>query len=134
MRALALAIVLVSAPAHAAPGWDLRIPERVDLVAGASGSLPIAITLDRGLTISKDAALTLDLAPEGALTIKRRRLGRGDAVDPDADAPRFAVPLRADVAGDYTLKIRLRCWVCGTWVCRPVDAKRTVSVAVAAQH
>ena len=93
MRAAPLALVLLFVPAEAqhAPGWDLRIPERIELAVAASGTLPITIQPDRGQTISKDAGLVIDLAPEGSVTIKKRRLGRGDAVDPEADAPRFAV-------------------------------------------
>ena len=130
MRSL-LVLAVLAAPAYARPGWELHVPERVELVAGAGGTLPVAIAVDRGQTISKDAGVILDLAPEG-VTVTKRRLGRGDAVDPDADAPRFAVPLRADAAGDFTVKLHLRFWLCGAKACRPVDARRTVAVAVKA--
>jgi hypothetical protein len=128
-----LAIAGLAATAHAEPGWDLKIPDRVELVAGEpGGTLPIAISVEHGLTISKDAGLVLDLAPEGALEVKRRRLGRADAVDPDADSPRFQVALRADAAGDYRVRIHVVFWLCGQKTCRPVDARRTVAVAVSA--
>jgi len=129
----ALVLLLVAAPLGAtahADTWELKVPERVELTAGTSGTLPISLAVDRGRTISKDAGIVLDIAPEGGVTVKKRRLGRGDAVDPDADAPRFSVPLRADAAGDFTLRVRLRFWVCGQKVCKPVDAKRSVVVAV----
>jgi hypothetical protein len=113
-------------------GWELRVPERVELVTGTSGTLPISITIDRGRTISKDTGVMIDLAPEGGVSIKKRRLGRGDAVDPDADAPRFAVPLRAEAAGDFAIKVHVRFWLCGTKVCRPIDARRSVAIAVTA--
>ena len=132
VRALLLAGVLFAARADAQnTGWELRIPERVELLVGASGTLPINITIDRGRTISKDAALIVDLAPEGSVAVKKRRLGRGDAVDPEADAPRFAVPVRAEAAGDFTIKVHVRFWLCGTKVCRPIEARRTVTIAVA---
>jgi len=129
-----LALLLVAAPLGAtayAETWELKVPERVDLTAGTSGTLPISLAVDRGRTISKDAGIVLDLAPEGGgVTVKKRRLGRGDAVDPDADAPRFSVPLRAEAAGDFVLHVRLRFWVCGQKVCKPVDVKRNVTVSV----
>jgi hypothetical protein len=131
VKILALGLLLVAAPA-AAETWEVKIPERVELTQGTSGTLPIALAVDRGLTISKDGGVVIDLAPEGSLAVKKRRLGRTDAVDPDADAPRFSIPLRAEAAGDFSLKIRLRFWVCGQKVCRPVDARRSVVVAVAA--
>jgi hypothetical protein len=133
--AVALAIATwCAAPVGAEPSplWKLDVPEHVELAAGSTGTLPIAITLERGQTVSKDAGLVLDLAPEAGVTVKRRRLGRADAIDPDAEAPRFAIPLRAEAVGDFAIKLHLRFWLCGTKVCRPVDARRTVAVSVAA--
>ena len=128
MRAALL--LLLASTAYAEPGWELRVPERVELTAGAAGALPIAIAVDRGQTISKDGGLILDIAPDG-VTVQKRRLSRADAVDPDADAPRFAVPVHAEGAGDFTIKLHLRFWLCGNKVCKPIDARRTVAVAVA---
>ena len=125
----ALLLLLVAGTAYAEPGWELRVPERIELVAGTPGSLPVAIAVDRGQTISKDGGLILDLATDG-VTIKKKRLGRGDAVDPDAEAPRFAVPVHADAAGDFTVRLHVRFWLCGTKACKPIDARRTVAVAV----
>lgn len=129
--AVALAVLLFAAPASA-DRWELQIPERIEVVAGTGGALPISIQIDRGQRISKDAAIILDLAPDSAVGIKRRRLGRADAVDPDAEAPRFAVALRTDTPGDFSMRVRLRFWLCGAKVCRPVEAKRNVTIAVAA--
>ena len=104
------------------------MPERVEVQVGSGGSLPIAIAVDRGQSISKDGGLILDLATDG-VSVKKKRLSRADAVDPDADAPRFAVPIRAEAAGDFTIKLHLRFWLCGQKVCKPIDARRTVAVA-----
>jgi hypothetical protein len=127
-----LALLFVASPALAGPGWELHVPERVEVATGATGTLPIDISVDRGQTISKDAGLVLDLLPDGGVSVMRRRLSRADAVDPDADAPRFAIPLRGEAAGDFPLKLHVRFWVCGTKVCKPVDARRTVTVSVVA--
>jgi hypothetical protein len=127
---LAVMVLAARADAQRDTGWELKIPERVELANGASGTLPIALSLDRGRTISKDAGLTIDLAPDAAVQIKKRRLGRADAVDPEADAPRFAVPIRAEATGDFSVRVRIQFWLCGQRVCRPVEARRTVIVAV----
>ena len=129
---LVLVLVLVLDTRASAESWELKVPEKLELVAGASGTLAIALVLDRGYAISKDAALVLDLAPDAGLAVKRKRLGRADAVDPDADAPRFAISLHAAAAGDYTMKLHLRFWLCAKQTCRPIDARRSVTVAVAA--
>jgi hypothetical protein len=128
----ALLVLLALSGAASADTWELKVPERVELTAGTSGTLPISLAVDRGKTISKDAGIVVDLAPEGGLAVKKRRLSRADAVDPDADAPRFAVPLHSEAAGDFVLRVRLRFWVCGQKVCKPVDVRRNVTVAVAA--
>jgi hypothetical protein len=129
---LAAAVVAVAprAEAQREPGWEVRIPDRVDVVLGEAGVLSIAIAVDRGLAVSKDAPVIVDLAGPG-LGIKKPRLGRADAVDPGADAPRFAVPLRPPAAGDFAVKVRLRLWLCGSKVCRPLDVRREAKIAVA---
>jgi hypothetical protein len=131
--ALALVVALAAhADAQGGAGWTLDVPEHLELAAGATGTLPIAIAIDAGQTISKDGGLILDLAPEPGIAVKRKRLTRADAVDPDDAAPRFAIPVRAEKTGDFAVKLHLRFWLCGTKVCRPVDARRTVTVSVAA--
>jgi hypothetical protein len=132
---LALAVLAAlgwPAQAQREPGWDLRVSERVEVAVGASAPLTIALAVDRGLTVSKDAAVILDLAPEAGIAVKKKRLGRSDAVDPEADAPRFAIPVRADAPGDHVMRLRVRFWLCGTRSCRPIDVRRTATVSVTA--
>jgi hypothetical protein len=126
--------LLVCAPAEAQRelGWELRVAEHVDVAVGATAPLTIALAVDRGLTVSKDAAVILDLAPDPGLTVKKKRLGRGDAVDPEADAPRFAVGVRGDAPGDHVLRLHARFWLCGRTSCRPIDVRRVATVAVGA--
>ena len=136
-RALAIVVIAAGAvaagavaAAQAGPGWELRVPERVEVAAGQGGTLPIALAIDRGRTISRDAPLIIDLAAGGGARVARQRLSLADAVDPDADAPRFAVPVSAASSGE--VKVRVRFWLCAAKTCRPIDAHRTVIVAVSA--
>lgn len=135
MKAL-LALIAVAGIAHAdaqrEPGWEVRISDHIELAPNASGTLAIAIAVDRGLTVSKDASVIVDLDADAGVSMKRRRLGRGDAVDPEADAPRFAVPVKADALGEHVVRLRLRFWLCGGKVCKPIDVKRTATIVVAA--
>jgi len=133
LRWIALAL-LVGTPAEAErdPGWDVRVAERVEVAAGQAAPLTIALAVDRGLTVSKDAAVIIDLVPDAGLTVKKKRLGRGDAVDPEADAPRFAVSVRGDAPGDHVVRLHVRFWLCGTKSCWPIDVRRATTVAVAA--
>lgn len=129
--ALLAALALTArAEAQRQPGWEVRVAERVEVVTGTSGAIALSIAVDRGLTVSKDAAVIVDLVAPAGVSLRKRRLGRGDAVDPEADAPRFAVPVRATEAGEHDVKIRVRFWVCGGKACRPVDVRRSAIVAV----
>ncbi len=129
--AIAIAVLRPTAEAQREPGWEVRVPERIEVVLGASTTVPIAIAVDRGLTVSKDGPVIVELVAEQGLSIKKRRLGRADAVDPDADAPRFAVPVRGDVAGDHTVKVHVKLWLCGGKACRPLDIRRVATISVA---
>ncbi len=121
-----------TAAAQRQPGWEVRLSERVEVTTGQPGTLALALAVDRGLTVSRDAAVIVDLAAPPDVVIKRRRLGRGDAADPGADAPRFAIPVRTDIPGEHVIAVRVRFWLCGARVCRPVDVRRrAVVVAVA---
>ena len=135
MRAALLGLLVVlgaRAEAQRAPTWELRVPERIDVALGASGVLPVAIAVDRGLTVSKDAPVIVALAPAVGVTIKKRRLGRPDAVDPEADAPRFAIPVRGDTTGEHVVKLHLKLWLCGGKICKPLDIRRQTTIVVAA--
>jgi hypothetical protein len=108
----------------------VRVPERVEVAVGATGQLALAIAVDRGLVVSRDAPVIIDLAPEAGASLKKRRIGRGDAVDPGADAPRFVVNVKGDAAGEHGLRIRVRFWLCAARTCRPIDVVKTATVAV----
>lgn len=129
MRLALLAITAIGSVAAADP-YKLEVPEQLSVPQSTTGTLPISITVDRDRTISKDAGITLDLAPDAGLAIKRRRLSRADAVDPDEASPRFAIPVQTNAAGGFAIKVHVRFWLCGNRSCKPVDARRTVVITV----
>ncbi len=129
-RLLVLLAACAPADAQRDPGWELRVTEHVDVAVGATAPLSIAIAVDRGLTVSKDAAVIVDLAPEAGVAIKKRRLGRGDAIDPEADDPRFAPSVKGEAVGEHAVQIHVKFWLCGTRSCRPIEARKTAQIAV----
>jgi hypothetical protein len=134
VKALLLVAALVApASAQRTPGWELKVPERIEVAVGEAATLPIAIAIDRGLTVSKDAPVIVTLAPDPGVVIKKRRLGRADAVDPEADAPRFAIPVRGDTAGEHVVRLHVKLWLCGGKVCKPLEIRRQTSIVVAPQ-
>ena len=132
MRRAALVALLATTLAHAEreAGWELRVAERTEVAPGQAAPLAISIAVDRGLTVSKDAPVIVDLDPDPGATVKKKRLGRGDAVDPEADAPRFAVAVRGEAPGEHPLRVRVRFWLCGAKRCRPVESHRVTTIAV----
>ena len=133
--AAALGLAMLAAqPASAQrdAGWDVRVADRVEVAAGQTAPLTIALAVDRGLTVSRDAGVIIDLAPDAGVAIKKRRLGRGDAVDPEADAPRFAAQVRGEAPGEHAVQLRVRFWLCRTKTCRPIDVRRSATVVVSA--
>ena len=132
MRALLVPMLLATAAHAQSKNWEVRIPERVEAVLGEPATLPIAIAVDRGFVISKDAPVIVDVTMPTGVSTRKPRLGRPDAVDPGADAPRFAVVLKTSAAGEYAVKIRVRMWLCGGRSCRPLDVKRAATVVVTA--
>lgn len=130
-----LALVLVAGAAHAQPrqpSWEVTVADKVTVAPGESGSISVAIRVDRGLTVSKDASVIVDVQGDPGVTVRKKRLGRTDAVDPEADSPRFAIPVRGDTAGEHAVKVRVRFWVCGGKSCRPIDARKRATVIVTA--
>ena len=128
----ALALLLLASTAYA-QGWEVRVPDKLEVTLGEVATLPIAIAVDRGLVISKDAPVIVDVTATGGLSTRKPRLGRADAVDPEADAPRFAVPLKTTAAGEHVVKIRLRMWLCGGRSCRPLDVRKQATIVVNGQ-
>lgn len=133
MRRYLLILIAIAgharADAQSEPGWDLQVPAHVEVTAGSTGTLPIGIVVGPGKTVSRDADITLDVSPEPGVSIRRRRLRRADSIDPNSESPRFAVPFSAARPGDYAIKVHVQFWVCGTKVCRPIDARRSVVVS-----
>ncbi len=131
----ALVALLVAATAHAQPrqpGWEVTVADKVAVAPGDQGSISVAIRVDRGLTVSKDASVIVDVQADPGVTVRKKRLGRTDAVDPEADAPRFAIAVKGDSAGEHAVKVRVRFWVCGGRSCKPIDVRRSAMVSVAA--
>ncbi|MEZ4360802.1 MAG: hypothetical protein R3B48_11515 [Kofleriaceae bacterium] len=118
-------------PASADAPWRVELSARVELVPGDVGA--VALTLSgRGRYGVARAGVLIDLvAPEG-LSVRQRRYHREDAVDPEAAAPAFSIPVRAEAPGSYALTVRARFWVCSPKHCLPVELRRVVEVVAIA--
>jgi hypothetical protein len=132
IRTLAVAALLVAAPAAAAPPTvELRAPEAVDVGVGATAVVSLTVAPPSGRSISSDGPVVVELSGDG-VALPRRRYGLRDAADPAAEAPRFDLRVRGETAGEHPVTIAVRLWLCGKHTCRPVRAERRVTVRVAA--
>jgi hypothetical protein len=145
--AIAAALVAAVAAARVAPAlaadpdaslvgeiaYDLKLaPAEVTGEVGAAAAVSLTIAPRAGYRLDRDGPLTIDLAvaPAGGVTLPRRRYQRRHAADVQADAPRFDLETRAKEAGDTTLKVTVRCWICRRTTCWPVREALAIAVHV----
>lgn len=135
MRGLGVALAFALAtPAAAAPLDDhtIELPAVAAATVGATVVLPLTLRPRAGFRVAP-GPIEVTLAPVGTgLTAYRRVLRAGDAADPQAVAPRFDLAVRAAAAGEHSLAVETRAWVCGRYTCRPIHDRRTVVVRVTA--
>ena len=127
--AVVLALLLGAAPARA-DDWTIRVAGEATVTPGAAATVSLTIAGEGGRVVSKDGPVRVTLSSE-TLSLPRVRYERKQAADPAADAPRFDLKLTAPGAGEHSLAIDVRFWLCGKKVCRPVHATRTVAVHAA---
>ena len=131
---LGLAAVLATAGAASGQSTEYRIElgPVASLEVGQPGSQTLTLTPLRGRRISRDGPLLIDVVvdPAEGLKLTRTRLRLRDAVDPEAHAPRFEIPLVGERPGSYQLELDIRFWICARRTCRPVRERRRAPVEV----
>jgi hypothetical protein len=130
---LALAATACAAAHAEDPGYELRVAPDVTIELDTTASFSVAIVPATGRTVSAAGPVRVAVDAPDALAVPRRRYARKDAADPAADAPRFDIRLKARAAGEHTVTLDVRFWLCGKRVCRPVETTRTVRVMVRTQ-
>lgn len=113
------------------PDHRITIAEPAPIAVGERGAVSVTIAAEPGYTISREGPLTITMtAPEG-VTVSKARYVRADAADARAENPRFDLRYQLEAAGEHTLRLRLRFWVCADRSCRPVDVRRTAVIRTA---
>ncbi len=138
LRPLALAaLCALAAPALAAdPGAEAARAYALDtsasttaVRAGQPGKLVIVIRPTApGWHVHPQAPLKIRFEAPPALKLERAELGRRDATDAKADAPRFEAPFVASAAGVQEAKANVDFFICSDQAC--VKQTRTVPIPV----
>ncbi len=98
------------------------------LANGASGKLVLAIVPITGTHVHPAAPLKIALSGTPGLKLSKDVLGHKDAVDPQAEGPRFEVPFTAAQRGAQVARAKVDFFICSDQWC--VKQSRDVSVPV----
>ena len=137
IRTLAAAAVLaVATLARAAdPAAEAAQSYRIDTAGsttevkvGGNGTLVLAIVPVAKVHVHPQAPLKIALESKG-LQLEKTALGHKDAVDPNAEGPRFVVPFAAPQAGKQEARAKLDFFICSDQWC--VKQVRDVVLPVA---
>jgi hypothetical protein len=137
-RSLVLAaLCALAAPALASdPGAEAGRAYALDTTAstasveaGRAGKLVVVIRPTApGWHVHPQAPLKVRFEAPPALKVQKPELGRGDAIDAQAGAPRFETPFVAAARGAVEAKARVDFFICSDQAC--VKQTRTVPIPV----
>ncbi len=128
-----LLVPALAAGGEVEPGYELRLsPESVDVEVGGEGAVSLTIAPRPGYTIDRDGPLRIrvEVEPAEGFELRQKRFSRKHAADAQAESPRFDLRYKAAAAGDYTVAIDARFWICRRYTCRAVRETRRVPVRV----
>jgi hypothetical protein len=115
--------------AEAANGYAIDTAGSTQRLApGAQGKLVFTIHPRGEWHVDPRTPLRIDLSAPAGLALEKTRLGKKDAVTPNAEAPRFEAPFTAVSAGTHEARAKLDFFVCSKTAC--VKQVREVSVPV----
>jgi hypothetical protein len=135
LAALALALAF---PALAADGANAASTYKVvtdgssrTLKVGETGKVVVAVEpLEKGIHVNREFPLKYKVEPSAGLRVARSELKRGDAVDPDAENPRFEIPVTAGAKGQQQVVVQMRFAICSDAWCVPQSKTVTVPIDV----
>jgi hypothetical protein len=133
-----IAVLCAAAPVGtraADPGADAAKTYRVvtegstrELRSGGQGKIVLFIEPLAKVHVHPQAPLKIALEATAGLKLAKAALGHSDAVDPQAEAPRFEVPFVAEARGKQEAKARLDFFICSDQWC--VKQVKDVVIAV----
>jgi hypothetical protein len=137
MRSTLAALALAAAvPALAADGANAASTYEVvtegssrTLKVGEKGKVVVAVApLQKGIHVNREFPLKYKVETSAGLKVEKLEWKRSDAVDPDAENPRFEIPVWGGARGAQQVAVQMRFAICSDAWCVPQT--RTVTVAI----
>ncbi len=140
MNRIPLAILALSLalPARATDGANAASTYKVvtdgssrALKVGEQGKVVVAVEpLEKGIHVNREFPLKYKVEPSAGLKVDKLEWKRPDAVDPNADNPRFDIPVTATAKGAQQVAVQMRFAICSDAWCVPQTRTVTVPVEV----
>jgi hypothetical protein len=136
-RSILVAVLVAAAvPALAADGANAASTYRIvtdgssrALKVGEQGKVLVVVDpLEKGIHVNREFPLKYRVEPSAGLRVTKTDLRRSDAVDPDAENPRFEIPVLALAKGAQQVAVQMRFAICSDAWCVPQT--RTVTVPI----
>ncbi len=136
--AAALLAVALALPAAAADAPDPAKTYRVStdgstqaLEVGKKGKVVVdVVPLEKGIHVNREFPLKYKVEPSAGLKVEKVEWKRADAVNPDAENPRFEIPFTAAAKGAQQVTVAMRFAICSDAWCVPQTRTVTVPVEV----
>lgn len=134
----ALLAVALALPAVAADGANAASTYKVvtdgstrTLEVGKKGKVVVdVVPLEKGIHVNREFPLKYKVEPSAGLRVDKVEWKRTDAVDPNADNPRFEIPFTAAAKGSQQVAVNMRFAICSDAWCVPQTKTVTVPVEV----
>jgi hypothetical protein len=117
---------MIAALVAAAPSLRADEPEFQIVGTVERDTLSLSILPRPGFRLGADTPVLVHVAGTN-VELGRKLYRRADAVDPRAEAPRFAIPFRAATAG-ARIDAKLTFYICKAARCRPVETRYGTSL------
>jgi len=136
--ALATLVVALALPAAASDGSNAASTYRVatdgstrTLEVGKAGKVVVdVVPLEKGIHVNREFPLKYKVEPSTGLKVDKLEWKRGDAVDPNAENPRFEIPVVASAKGAQQVVVQMRFAICSDAWCAPQTKTVTVPIDV----
>ena len=97
---------------------------------GEDGVIKLVLVPKNGTKIQPQAPLEVKLSEPEGVVLEKRKLGRGDLADKDAEQPSLSTSLRGQKAGSYSIDADVSFFLCTDEWCQRMTDRVSIPVKV----